>query len=128
MLLVSLVGVGVLVGAEQPERTLSELHQEKISLLESLLEYATTQSEVGRLDTVAVFKAHSRLLKAKFAATQEREERLELLKEHVRLFDRWERLLENRLKVGASATMKDVLEVRVRRVDVEIALKKEESR
>jgi hypothetical protein len=107
---------------------ITELRKQRIAALERVVECGKTQykSGAGNCATLPnLGKVEEDLIKAKLDATDNPQERIELLKERLAIATRTFEFIEGQIKTGFQASDFDLERARAHRLKVEIKLQKE---
>jgi hypothetical protein len=107
---------------------LAELHKQRIAAMERVVECAKLQYETGAGPNATLpnlGKAEEALIKAKLDATDNRQERIELLKQRLAIATRSFDYLEKSRTIGFQTTDLEVAVAKAHRLKVEIRLQEE---
>lgn len=106
------------------QKSIPELQQEHLAVLQQLVEVAFKAYEVGEADIAQGMQAQQQLLDAKLELAENREARLKILAEAVELATAWQKVAEARYRT-AQTSQADVLQCRAQQLKAEIALLQE---
>lgn len=109
---------------EPGEKSVAELQQQRLAVLQELVNVAFTAYRTGEADIAQGMQAQQQLLNAKLELAEDRESRLKILSESVELAAEWQKVAEARYR-AAESSQADVLQCRARRLEAEIALVRE---
>lgn len=112
----------------KPSGRLRTLQKEKVDLLELAYKQMSKDYSDGTIGILEVVRSHNRLLKAKLPLATSKKERMAILKERVDNLKRWETMCRRNYQAGDTEADTAMLhKVRVKRLNAEIALAREES-
>jgi len=107
------------------QKSIAELQQERLGVLEQLVEVALKAYTVGEGDIEQGLQAQQQLLEAKLELAENRETRLEIHAKAVKLATEWQQVAEARYR-AAQSSQADVLQCRANSLKAEIALQREQ--
>ena len=120
--------------AEAPEvksaaqqKSVADLQQERLAVLEQLVKYATNDYQSARGDFEKVLQAQQQLLEAKLELAEDHASRVKALTESVELATQSQQIAEARKQAGRG-TETDVLQCKANRLKAEIALQREQQK
>lgn len=109
---------------ESAEKSVEQLQQEHLAVLQQLVEVAFEAYKVGEADIAQGMQAQQQLLDAKLELAEDRDSRLKILADAVNLATEWQKVAEAQYR-AAQTSQADVLQCRANSLKAEIALLRE---